>query len=104
AEDGIRDPLVTGVQTCALPISSSSSPSLSSSSSSSKNIKEDSFLNSPPIFWCEVYFEVHKKWFCVDPIRFTVNVPRSMEPAANRSEERRVGIGCRCCWCVVDGY
>ncbi|CAJ0883969.1 12804_t:CDS:10 [Entrophospora sp. SA101] len=30
-----------------------------------------------------VYFEVHKKWFCVDPIRFTVNEPRSMEPATN---------------------
>src|SRR5207247_6937353 len=28
AEDGIRDPLVTGVQTCALPISGRSTPSI----------------------------------------------------------------------------
>ncbi|CAG8445957.1 14453_t:CDS:10 [Acaulospora morrowiae] len=38
--------------------------------------------NSPPIFWCEVYFAVHQKWLCVDPIRAFVNRPKAMEPSS----------------------
>ncbi|GBB95783.1 hypothetical protein RclHR1_02610020 [Rhizophagus clarus] len=42
--------------------------------------------NTPPIFWCEVYFAAYKKWFCVDPIRALVNSPQAMEPAPNDTD------------------
>src|SRR5258708_21723143 len=43
AEDGIRDDLVTGVQTCALPISSSRLPTLTGS-------REEAFCYTHPSF------------------------------------------------------
>src|SRR5687768_18236508 len=70
AEDGIRDVAVTGVQTCALPISNSlkSSPPISGSIC---------FTRSAP--------------------NQSVNVPRSRR-VSSRSEERRVGKECRSRW------
>src|SRR5688572_33355437 len=69
AEDGIRDLTVTGVQTCALPISSE--PPASGSTVSTVVIAP----NPPP----EPRVEV-----------------RPAPPGPNRSEERRVGKECRC--------
>src|SRR6266536_5196359 len=53
AEDGIRDPLVTGVQTCALPISTatacaSSGTASSGSSSSAAASAAGNFPKTPP--------------------------------------------------------
>src|SRR5687767_2412147 len=71
AEDGIRDKLVTGVQTCALPISSMAVTS--------------SFLGRAPV--------------SRSPFRNMVGVPVAPTFSASaRSEERRVGKECRSRW------
>src|SRR5688500_20223503 len=81
AEDGIRDYKVTGVQTCALPISvaapSGSAPPTSSAARTAP-----------------------------DGCPATVSSPRPAPPG--RSEERRVGKECRsrwsrCCWVAESG-
>src|SRR5438105_8289468 len=68
AEDGIRDPLVTGVQTCALPISSGSE--VLKYIAHEKNLRFHSFVNT------------------------LVYAP----DGKSRSEERRVGKECRSRW------
>src|SRR5205823_7499025 len=92
AEDGIRDKLVTGVQTCALPISppSARSPNPSSSRSrTSRALRDD---------W---------PWRSSKPgpsDRRTLrrsdrqDRTRPAPPAACRSEERRVGKECTYWW------
>src|SRR5207245_4118764 len=70
AEDGIRDATVTGVQTCALPISFRSSPS----KWPEVFLRNPSLLNSRPVISSISYFR-HA-----------------------RSEERRVGKECRYRW------
>src|SRR5437870_13692004 len=77
AEDGIRDGHVTGVQTCALPISTSTSPwqddtirdSGGRRSCESSTTRRSGRLRSPPL--------------------------RSVRRQSSRSEERRVGKECR---------
>src|SRR5256885_12020012 len=87
AEDGIRDYKVTGVQTCALPISWLNSKSNLSAIASlfSTSTKRNRFAaaSSFPI----ARKRSHKK-------------PRSspLERARKRSEERRVGKECRSRW------
>src|SRR5436305_12047436 len=71
AEDGIRDADVTGVQTCALPISRTGSPRTRGRSEC-----------RPPLW---------------GPHLCTPAVAPSMA-AATRSEERRVGKECRSRW------
>src|SRR5207245_6800234 len=88
AEDGIRDATVTGVQTCALPISdtldvfpgATVGPSLSTPLPST----------AMP---CEMPLEDGS-------IIVTVTFPAFAESVvlSNRSEERRVGKECRCMW------
>src|SRR5205823_10882527 len=91
AEDGIRDKLVTGVQTCALPISSP----LSSRRRS---------LGLPCHCWAKT--KVRSR-----PVKRATRIRASsaatwvLESAAiaivpfiSRSEERRVGKECRCRW------
>src|SRR5699024_11391573 len=81
AEDGIRDRNVTGVQTCALPISTwtctspSSPPTSSTANETVKNVS-DNFAS----------FSFVPKYF----FRFL------------RSEERRVGKECRSRWSACD--
>src|SRR5204862_4869612 len=76
AEDGIRDLYVTGVQTCALPIS---------------------FIN-----WFGVWFTLvapETGWNWKDkPIRFYVGGTYNGLTMMRRSEERRVGKECRSWW------
>src|SRR5689334_23830931 len=76
AEDGIRDGTVTGVQTCALPISGSQSPS----------------------------YTITRQAYC-DPgaanfdVVVTAHNPNSNTfTMSSRSEERRVGKECRSRW------
>src|SRR5205823_12114723 len=71
AEDGIRDKLVTGVQTCALPISSS----LRRTDRNAADV--DASGSASPA--------THAAW-------------NSRNHSTSRSEERRVGKECRCRW------
>src|SRR5689334_23906394 len=82
AEDGIRDGTVTGVQTCALPISGRWAVRTSSSRSS----------------WTT-------GWSCTATLRRRRSSSRPTAPATtarsgawSRSEERRVGKECRSRW------
>src|SRR5256885_2531082 len=87
AEDGIRDYKVTGVQTCALPISRTfvavSGVSSGSTSSNSRN-------------WLAVRVTKPEPWL---PRNFTFNGTRvAFSGTSRRSEERRVGKECRSRW------
>src|SRR5256885_8703588 len=88
AEDGIRDYKVTGVQTCALPISSTSS-ALSGTALSSVVTPERN-RNPAPL---DVHFTLQ--------VGFVERCARSQHHPARerfRSEERRVGKECRSRW------
>src|SRR5687767_15605988 len=85
AEDGIRDKLVTGVQTCALPISSSRPCGAAATYCASRMrptnaFPPDAFYSKPP--------QPRRKWrgFCF------------WDATPPRSEERRVGKECRSRW------
>src|SRR5205823_11537577 len=84
AEDGIRDKLVTGVQTCALPISAGSNgrlptcPTPAPSANGGPRGREPSGRSA-----CLSRGGSRRK-------------TRTHAPRARRSEERRVGKECRC--------
>src|SRR5207249_8143326 len=86
AEDGIRDRNVTGVQTCALPISCSTFPLLRLS-----------------VYRWEGKVEQAEEWLlliktfatALERVRKANNEMNSYE-LPERSEERRVGKECRC--------
>src|SRR5207247_8212499 len=90
AEDGIRDPLVTGVQTCALPIFRNwlaivvlPVPGLPSRRNNLPFAKPPARISSSP----------------ATPVaQFLIQAPSSATLTVNRSEERRVGKGPRS-WC-----
>src|SRR5256885_5345138 len=86
AEDGIRDYKVTGVQTCALPISSTAAPP----------------GNSRSLFTANSTFPLGKTHPSRVPFGFLhVTFPSSSTmyvSAPSRSEERRVGKECRSRW------
>src|SRR5205823_11899970 len=98
--DGIRDKLVTGVQTCALPISEARY--------TGRDDREDWTWYRPLLAHCVrhgapgpvldlgsglgFFVECCRRWN-ID----CVGVDAS-EHAASRSEERRVGKECRCRW------
>src|SRR5437762_11426536 len=79
AEDGIRDTSVTGVQTCALPISETGYDFLSALPDAIERLVESG--DRPPV----------AAW---------VGAAAAVEGASVsfRSEERRVGKECRCGW------
>src|SRR5690606_40294720 len=83
AEDGIRDFHVTGVQTCALPISSNGrgSPIGRGSRIRSRTFPGRCNHSTPP-----------RLGGCPDPTQYSVI------HGAPRSEERRVGKECRSRW------
>src|SRR5438552_11133805 len=87
AEDGIRDDLVTGVQTCALPISRTPmtpAPTL-------PRCPVCGFENGGPL-----------PAFCARPscgVELLPGTPERLKPRTfQRSEERRVGKECRSRW------
>src|SRR5205085_4136597 len=83
AEDGIRDLTVTGVQTCALPISIDSACPARAADPIQSAVHRRGRLRRPPASES-------------GPIpRRRV---RSRAAAGERSEERRVGKECRCGW------
>src|SRR5438105_9898780 len=88
AEDGIRDPLVTGVQTCALPISS---PSASGSRATSRcliGIDVSATIES----------SCSQSRSCVSATGPASELSMGSTPTPHRSEERRVGKECRSRW------
>src|SRR5256885_7898897 len=87
AEDGIRDYKVTGVQTCALPISAATV--LPSGERAAANEKSRGSLNR----WSTLFSAGAQR---ISP-SFTPPV-RTRVPSALRSEERRVGKECRSRW------
>src|SRR5256886_12362589 len=90
AEDGIRDLTVTGVQTCALPISKSFGPSVK--------------LRTPETDRMDLICSVsraNRSRYDADDISGEATLMMSWSPAGNsssRSEERRVGKECRSRW------
>src|SRR5207244_7240833 len=79
AEDGIRDDLVTGVQTCALPIFHQA-------------LWISSLLSRPWAWWA-----LHSRGSVLSFLEGKrVGFPHALYRA--RSEERRVGKECRCRW------
>src|SRR5438105_9665323 len=85
AEDGIRDPLVTGVQTCALPISYSGTVSSGGS------------YIVPPIVLI-VATKVTDVWVSMSQEEIAEAEIKDQEKQRIRSEERRVGKECRSRW------
>src|SRR3989441_1593769 len=85
AEDGIRDKLVTGVQTCALPISNEvarlPTPLPTIAASSSQPVSAASA--------CPAVSVSHETRF---------SLPSRCSTTTRRSEERRVGKECRSRW------
>src|SRR5205085_6299007 len=79
AEDGIRDLTVTGVQTCALPISARSVLALDFVIVNGENAAGGRGITGK---------------ITIDLLRAGVSVITS----GDRSEERRVGKECRCRW------
>src|SRR5207244_7088444 len=95
-EDGIRDDLVTGVQTCALPIygmfSKVKYPRFSGTSVPRDFVEYPSQVNEMWATWPEVLKNYAKHYKTGEPI------PQALldkVTAAERSEERRVGKECR---------
>src|SRR5207247_7476394 len=90
AEDGIRDPLVTGVQTCALPISAGSATTKIDEAALVAHLKTR-------VKGQDVILEDVAKL-----IRLQMAKQQKDKPICNliflRSEERRVGKECRCGW------
>src|SRR5690606_40705270 len=84
AEDGIRDFHVTGVQTCALPISMPIA--------SRRLCREISRMSTPLIAIRPSHGSKNRS-----SSRATVDLPEPLPPTT-RSEERRVGKECRCWW------
>src|SRR2546421_4744830 len=88
AEDGIRDLIVTGVQTCALPILKPSPVGAATSSPATSAIHPMPSPTRSPV-----------KMFGSDAGSTTVRKrSRRRAPRLRRSEERRVGKECRSRW------
>src|SRR2546421_4761523 len=87
AEDGIRDLIVTGVQTCALPIFKISIASFSTSTVK-RNVPEDSAS--------DIRASAGRSAICVQARASSTTFDAGALPA--RSEERRVGKECRSRW------
>src|SRR2546430_10187888 len=85
AEDGIRDLTVTGVQTCALPISGDNQPDLFSYTTG-RSESDVQVRATPP------------NLSSAEQCRKVASPLHASSPQENRSEERRVGKECRSRW------
>src|SRR5699024_12100038 len=94
AEDGIRDRNVTGVQTCALPICEAVVvdperrvlPSVERLTAAAPTVRGGACRSTCPGASCS------------SPVRAGGSAAPSRRPSGTRSEERRVGKGCRSWW------
>src|SRR5206468_8850706 len=98
-EDGIRDLIVTGVQTCALPIyvAAAASPNQWSprAFSPADPPHQSCFHLSPAFRHRNFRKSAHTQ--IARPSKPSLR-DRSLQPLLSRSEERRVGKECRCRW------
>src|SRR5205823_11241299 len=91
AEDGIRDKLVTGVQTCALPISTAQQPDRRASQSLQRANRRTSAAHCAGSGQCRTTPPTATPAACARPApRLPVLISLDQ-----RSEERRVGKECR---------
>src|SRR2546423_2878824 len=88
AEDGIRDKLVTGVQTCALPISDDPTDPAPATT----------FAHLDAYVYLERKIAVKAIFPAVDPLASTSRILTPAVVGEERSEERRVGKECRSRW------
>src|SRR5205823_10393489 len=97
AEDGIRDKLVTGVQTCALPILLAGwcAGVMASSNGSSTTTWR---LSPQPSQYVSVVQTNNHAILCRMMRLRTTKIPSGGDYNARRSEERRVGKEWRCQW------
>src|SRR5205823_9719919 len=96
AEDGIRDKLVTGVQTCALPIYA---PQLTYSGRLPKTTLSPRRLRLffyPTVRLAQRAWGVSTRWIAARC--GLTHGPEASAPRWSRSEERRVGKECRSWW------
>src|SRR5207247_4279244 len=100
AEDGIRDPLVTGVQTCALPISEASA----SISPIGVGMKIRKRVVQASIFLLAVGPHPHRELTLMRRRRLRMAVSAAWPSAIHRSEERRVGTEGRAAEVGVAGW
>src|SRR5207245_6535023 len=84
AEDGIRDATVTGVQTCALPISSRAACWSARSTSASGRVTDDGAGAAPPV-------RLAGALLLLALSAGAARAQRRPPPQPARSEERRVG-------------
>src|SRR2546427_8544605 len=83
AEDGIRDLTVTGVQTCALPISA--------------ELKK--YGKATDVVWTQEEPQNQGAWYQIrHHLQFCLADGQNLHYAGRRSEERRVGKECRSRW------
>src|SRR2546428_2613262 len=87
AEDGIRDLIVTGVQTCALPISSNAAALLAFAAPTTNSYRRLVPGYEAPINL--IYSQRNRSAICRIPV---------YSKSPKRSEERRVGKECRSRW------
>src|SRR5205823_7361889 len=92
AEDGIRDKLVTGVQTCALPIFAEPSPYCRAIGVTPRTLE----------IWDDIGIarEMIDAGIWITGLRSIIqgHPPHDAHPDLSRSEERRVGKECRSRW------
>src|SRR5207253_3350333 len=95
AEDGIRDGHVTGVQTCALPISEHSSRDRIRIDASDQvvRVKTEAGRRGPSQI---DYAVTVPAWMALNLSGVYTDI--KVDGAQNRSEERRVGKECICRW------
>src|SRR5206468_5144226 len=94
AEDGIRDLIVTGVQTCALPISICPIPP----STYNRQTSAPNMLSNSSWGWISEKRCVGKNSYCENlDLAASLTTPVNSS-AFRRSEERRVGKECRSRW------
>src|SRR2546427_4829316 len=86
AEDGIRDLTVTGVQTCALPIS------VDVLVQAAVDVQHQPRTSIAATFSKKIAFRIFRA------IGAATSPPRPPRSASTRSEERRVGKECRSRW------
>src|SRR5207247_5103578 len=96
-EDGIRDPLVTGVQTCALPISS---PSVPPGAVLVTMASDRQTVTAHVGHRIQIALREQYKWQLDQPDGVVLTRPVQnyllVRGTQGRSEERRVGKGWRC--------
>src|SRR5207245_4436029 len=96
-EDGIRDATVTGVQTCALPISRPDDLLLSNQNHPAwcEGLKMAGFVEGPSNFFFVASKALSKLLNEIDPAGTAIHLNRG-DGDGPRSEERRVGKEERC--------